>query len=312
MHHILSGQSPDLYPPFGSPGFFFNTPEHLAQQGPGTLHTVAALNQRTGQTEARCAYFIHAGQALSPAAAPFGSVEFVADLPDTILDALIDRLLHDAKRAGATRIRLTNYPHCYAPEQAAQLTRQLLRAGFGVAESNQTYFLSVGTAPFAGGMHPSEQRRLRQCSRAGFRFEHWPRPDGPELARFIAETRHRQGYRLTIPNNRLLALLDTFPRQFPVFTVRDGNRLIALTVAVRVRTDILYSFLPASDPDYHTRSPMVMLTDGLFQYCRQAQIRLLDLGLSLDGDRRPKPGLLRFKQNLGALPSPKLVFERDI
>ncbi len=81
-------------------------------------------------------------------------------------------------------------------------------------------------------------------------------------------------------------------------------------MTVRVRDDILYTFLPASNPAYHAYSPLVLLMDGLFEYCQQQQIRLLDLGVSLDGNHQPKPSLLRFKRNLGALESPKVCFEK--
>ncbi|GAB4027621.1 hypothetical protein GCM10028773_59450 [Spirosoma koreense] len=55
---------------------------------------------------------------------------------------------------------------------------------------------------------------------------------------------------------------------------------------------------------------MVMLLDGLFVYCQQHRIQLLDLGTALDENGQPKPGLMRFKRNVGAQESPKLVFEK--
>lgn len=97
-----------------------------------------------------------------------------------------------------------------------------------------------------------------------------------------------------------------------VFTVRDGAQLAALTVAVRVRSDILYNFLPASPLAYRPFSPMVMLLDEVVAYCRRQNIRVLDLGTSLDGDHQPKASLMRFKRNLGAQESPKLIFEKRL
>ena len=117
---------------------------------------------------------------------------------------------------------------------------------------------------------------------------------------------------MTISPERLITLLHEFPDQFAVFTVMDRDIIAALTVAIRVRHDILYNFLPASNSDYQTFSPMVMLTDGLFTYCRQQGIHLLDLGVSLDANHQPKPGLMRFKRNLGAQESPKLIFEKTL
>ena len=296
--------------PFFQDGFFFNTPDHLHQQGGQESRTVTALNQTTNRTEARCTFFVQSDKAVSPVAAPFGSVEFIRTLPDAVLSGVIDALIDEACATGTPTLRLVNYPHCYAPEQAHRLTNHLLQRGFRVAAANQNFFLPIASDPFESTIDASERRRLRKCRRAGFRFEHWCRPDVDTVTSFLATTRHRQGYRLTMSTERLNELLRHFPDQFSVFVVKDGPALAALTVTVRVRADILYNFLPASSPNYHAFSPMVMLTDGLFGYCQQQQIRLLDLGVSLDGEHQPKPSLMRFKRNLGAQESPKLTFEK--
>lgn len=299
---------PAAIPRFSQPGFFFNDADYLSEHT-GLFCVITALNQATGQADARCTFFIESNRAVSPAAAPFGSVEFVPTLPDSVLNSLIDALVDEARATGAPRLRLVNYPHCYAPEQALRLTNQLLQRGFRVVADNQNFFLPVIHEAFENTIDASERRRLQKCRRAGFQFTQWDSPDLDAVTSFLVRTRQQRGYALTLSTERLRCLIQTFPNQFPVFVVNDGPIIAALTVAVRVRDDILYNFLPASDPDYHAHSPMVLLTDGLFGYCQQGQIRLLDLGVSLDGNHQPKPSLMRFKRNLGALESPKLIFE---
>ncbi|RYC71939.1 GNAT family N-acetyltransferase [Spirosoma sordidisoli] len=297
--------------PYAEDGFFFNTPEHVRQQHPGTGRTVLAVNTRTGRAEARCTFFVDGNQARSPAAAPFGSVEFTDTLPDTALGDFLDTLLAVVSASGVSRFRLVNYPHDYAPRQAQQLTEQLTRRGFGIVSTTASYLLPITDDPFDTRIDASERRRLQKCRNAGFRFEHWPNPDIDRVTAFLVSTRQQQGYALSLPPEQLGQLLRTFPNQFLVFVVSDTGAVAALTIAVRVRADILYSFLPASSPDYHTFSPMVLLIDGLVGYCRQQQIRLLDLGVSLDGDHQPKPSLSRFKRRLGAQESPRLTFEKQ-
>ncbi|WP_080238580.1 GNAT family N-acetyltransferase [Spirosoma rigui] len=296
--------------PFSPNGFFFNTPEHVHQQSAGGAHTVVAVNTLTNRVEARCSFFVDGDQARSPAAAPFGSVEFVETLPEPVLDTVLDALLAAVVATGVSVFRLVNYPHCYAPPQAKRLTAQLLNRGFTVVSANQNAFLPITSDLFETIIDASERRRLQKCRRAGFRFDHWQQPDLDAVTSFLISTRQRQGYALTLPPDRLRRLLQTFPDEFPVFVVRAGTAIAALTIAVRVRSDILYSFLPASSPAYHTYSPMVLLTDGLVGYCQAQHIQLLDLGVSLDGDYQPKPSLVRFKQNLGAQECPKLTFEK--
>lgn len=296
--------------PFFEDGFFFNSPDHLRQQSQDDAHTVTALNRITGRTEARCTFFVEPNGAVSPAAAPFGSVEFIHTLPDAVLSDMLDAIIREAQTTGAPRLRLVNYPDCYAPEQARRLSEHLIGRGFRVTAADPSFFLPVTNNPFENTIDASERRRLRKCRQAGFQFLHECCPNVDEVLSFLLKTRRQQSYTLTLPIERLKHLLGSFPEQFSVFVVKDGPVIAALTVTVRVREDILYNFLPASNPDYHTYSPMVLLTDGLFSYCQRQQIRLLDLGVSLDGNQQPKPSLIRFKRNLGAQESPKLTFEK--
>ncbi|UFH56408.1 GNAT family N-acetyltransferase [Spirosoma sp. KNUC1025] len=291
-------------------GFFFNEPAHLCQQSDGPFYLLTALNQRTGLTEARCAFFPNADKAVSPIAAPFGSIEFADTLPEPTLDAFLKALITAVQSIGTfARLQLTNYPACYAPSQASRLVTKLSEHGFQIIQTNPTFYLAT-KSDFAQAFAPAERRRLRKCREAGFQFQQCASHEVLNVVRFLYETRRQQGYTLTIAPAKLEKLLQTFPEQFPVFTVTDGPKLAALTVAVRVREDILYTFLPASHPDYRTFSPMVMLTDGLVSYGRERNIRLLDLGTSLDENQLPKLSLMRFKRNLGARESPKLVFEK--
>lgn len=309
---ILRQQSPlpAAIPRFSQPGFFFNDADHVCQQSTRPFYVITALNQTTGQADARCTFFVEPDRAISPAAAPFGSVEFVQTLPDSVLSSFIDALTSEARSTGVPALRLVNYPHCYAPEQAHRLTEQLDQRNFRVAAAEPTFYLPVTHEAFEDTIDASERRRLQKCRRAGFTVSQWHRPDVDTVTAFLVETRQQQGYKLLLPPDRLRNLLHTFPTKFAVFVVNDGPVTAALTVTVRVRDDILYNFLPASDPAYHAYSPMVLLTDGLFGYCQQQQIRLLDLGTSLNGNRQPKHSLMRFKRNLGALESPKLIFEK--
>jgi hypothetical protein len=310
---IISQQNPPTadIPEFCQPGFFFNESEHLRQQK-GMFHLLTALNQHTGRSEARCAFFVGTEGAISPGAAPFGSVEFAENLPETVLDELLESLQETARFAGATTLRLVNYPHCYAPKQAERLTDTLVKQGFRVLKKDQNFYLPISQNPFKTNIDESERRRLRKCREAGFQFAHWATPNIDEVVTFLQQIWLQKGYRPSLSPELLTRLLTDFSNQFYVFTVKDGNKLAALTVAVRVRQDILYNFLPVSDLAYQSFSPMVMLTDGLFTYCQQQGIQLLDLGVSLDADRRPKPSLIRFKQNLGAQSSPKLIFEKTL
>lgn len=297
-------------PTFSEPGFFFNEETQLRQQDSGSFHLLTALNTHTDQADARCAVFVDEELAISPKLAPFGSVEFVSTLPEHTLIELIDTLEDEVIQMGLPILRLTNYPHCYAPQQSERLQRELLRRAYRKVDELANFHIAITAASLPARMHLSERRRLAKCLKGDFKVSRWVDPPIDTVLQFIQHSRQQQDYPLTIAPNRLAYLLLNFPDQYQVFVVRDGSNIAALTVAVRVRHDILYNFLPSDDLTYRSYSPAVLLTQGLYSYCQQEGITLLDLGVSVDEHRQPKPSLVRFKRNLGALESPKTVWEK--
>ncbi|ADB40243.1 GNAT family N-acetyltransferase [Spirosoma linguale] len=303
---------PPEIPAFCQPGFFFNEYTHLRQQRNGQFYLISAVNLFTQEADARCAFFIHSTDAISPAAAPFGSIELSETLPNTVLSTFVAVLITTAHKLGSTRIRLVTYPRCYAPQQTNRLLSVLAEHKFVIVESNPSSFLSITDKSFEIKLAPAARRRLRKCREAGFTFAHQQTPNVVDVVKFIRRTRQQQGYPLPLEPEQLIDLLQSFPEKFSVFTVINGTSLAAVMITVRVRHDLLYAFLPASDPAYHAFSPMIFLIDGLYSHCQQQGIQLLDLGVSLDASRQPKPSLLRFKRNLGAQESPKYTVERRI
>ncbi len=299
-------------PAFSEPGFFFNEEAQLRQQDSGSFQLLTALNTTTRQVDARCAVFVDNELAISPKLAPFGSVEFISALPEHTLIALIDSLEEEVIRLGLPVLRLTNYPHCYARHQAERLARELQRRHYRMVDQLVNFHIDVTAEPLTSRMHLSERRRLVKCIRANFEVTTWTDPPIEKVVEFVERSRRQQGYPLTLSPERLAYLLRNFPDQYVVLVVRDGTTIAALTIAVRVRHDILYNFLPADNLAYRAYSPAVMLTHGLYAYCQQEGITLLDLGVSVDEHRQPKPGLMQFKRNLGALESPKIVWEKGV
>jgi hypothetical protein len=293
-------------------GFLFNELPHVHQQNNGCVHLLSALNTATRLVEARCYFSVQSTKAVSPAAAPFGSIEFAGNLPDHVLNDFIQRLTQVAANVGAKTLQLVNYPHCYAPVQADKLTGLLVKQGFSLTETSGNFHIPVTNQPFEQTITSAEYRRLQRCQHASFQFNEWLNPDIDFVTSYLVKARMLQNYPLSIPASRLADLLCLFPDKFVVFVVKDGSTVAALTIAVRVRKDILYYYLPASHPDYRSFSPMVMLIAGLYRYCQQHGISLLDLGVSLDNNRLPKPSLMRFKRNVGAQESLKLTFEKSL
>ena len=126
---------------------------------------------------------------------------------------------------------------------------------------------------------------------------------------FVKRSRERKGFPLTLTFEQLKSLFELFPNQFKLFTVYLGDELAAVSVAIHINERILYHFFPADNERLLSFSPSIFLLEGIYNYCREQKMGILDLGIATYHGE-PNLGLIRFKKNLGAQESLKLTFEK--
>jgi hypothetical protein len=308
--HPLSADLPALTGRIDFETYLFNEPAHLLTQ-PGSSAFCFLLISPDHVIKARFTLFIQQNQGLSPFRAPFGSIEFAANLGVAHLDFFLDQIEEFGREKQLQSIRITGYPFSYAPEASQTLSQRLLYRGYRIINSELSYHLSVSTKPFESLLQESERRRLRKCEKAGFQFAEEKQPDLEKVYQYVAACRLRRGFPVSLSQQAFVALFHQFPDVYRVFTVTDGNNVVALTVTVKINDRILYNFYPADAVGYQTYSPTVLLTKGLYAHCQEKCFAMLDLGISTD-QGAANYGLIRFKQNLGAIASLKLSFEKEL
>jgi len=293
----------------GTADFWFHQRAFLQGQPCGEPVVFQLHQRRPDRVAAAFVLYERDGAGVSPCRAPFGGIVLNPTVPFEALSALLRAVEAFARERGLREIRVVSYPFCYAPEASALLTAAFTAGGYAVAVTDLNFHIPVTPEPLEGRLHPSERRRLRKCGRAGLHFAEEAAPDLPHLYGFVADCRRRRGFPVTLDYAGFEALFYRHPDQYKVFTVRDGNRLAALAVGIRVAPPILYYFFPADDAAYAAHSPTVPLLAGMYGYAQRHGYRQLDLGIATDGGR-PNPGLIRFKRNMGAEPSLKLTFRK--
>lgn len=293
--------------------WLFNTPLHVRYQAAEEVYTFVLTNADT-QSDAYGFFhlFVQVPKGISPFRASFGSFEIAEHLSHEDFDEWLDFIENFSKTLGIRSITLKHYPSCYNPNRTAFIKRGLLRNSFGILQSTSNQHLAVTSCCFEEGLHASEKRRLRKCTKAGFRFEEWQKPIPEDVYQFIQHNRKSLGYSLSFSLEQFKMWLRVFPEYFRIYCVKDGDTLASLTIAVQVGEQVLYNFCPADNLSYRTFSPAVMLNKGLYDYCQKHDISLLDLGVSVDEHGLEKPSLRRFKQNLGAKNCDKLQFHKII
>lgn len=104
---------------------------------------------------------------------------------------------------------------------------------------------------------------------------------------------------------------NSFADDFFIFGVFDGQKLAAASISIRTNTKTLYDFYHDHDAAFDSMSPVVMLVDGIYSFCRDKNLSLLDLGTSSLNNTH-NFSLLHFKLLVGAQPSPKFTFEKNL
>lgn len=299
--------------------WLFNTPEYAHYQAKNhKIYTFVLANLT--QTEALAFFHLFVSKSsqnaprvgISPARASFGSFEMPASLSRPKLDYFIGKIKQFAKNQGIDSLQIKQFPACYAPAAAQLIADALAQNGFEVAFQAENQHLDVSALPFETHLHLSEKRRLRKCLRAGFVFDEWPNPHLPTVFDFIEQNRRNLGYAMTFDFATMSEWFALFPDHYRVFCVKDPHQIVALTVAVRVGSGVLYNFCPADHLHYRAFSPTVLLNAGLYRYCQQNQIEVLDLGVSTDTNGVQKASLVRFKSNMGAQMSQKTIFKNTL
>ncbi len=300
---------------FLSPGFelyLYNTTRHLATQRANQPFSIVLSDTRTQQVAALFHADLDGEAAVSLPNAPFGGLEFMDGISGEALGDLLESVEVFCRARNLSWLKVKLPPGGYDEKRFACLQEVYKGQGFEVANSFLNHHISVDNTPFVRKIHPSERKRLRKCQRAEFVAEEWENPDPARVYSFLAESRERQGYALSLDSAQLQKLLTRLPEEVKVFVVRDGAEIASLTVAIRVNRRVLYNFCPADNLDYRAFSPTVMLNCALYEYARNEGVGIIDLGVSLDHLGKEKASLVRFKENLGGRPSLKMTYQKAI
>ncbi len=269
-----------------------------------------ALHRKNKRVVASLYLNINREVARSSVQSPFGTIECSNTLPtETLYDFLV--FVETSIRAlGVREIIIRNPPLHYNSEKEALLQVFLFNLGYSVicAEVGATRFV---TNDFALELTRMERRKLTKSKYAGLTYTLLQNENAYEVYNFIYKCRQQKGYSLSMSLDELTRAMTEFPDRYLLFGVFQGDEMIAASVTVRITSSILYIFYADHAQAYDKLSPVVLLVKGIYVYCQQHGITLLDFGTSARNGM-PNFGLLNFKHRLGAKASPKLTFAKTL
>ncbi len=288
--------------------YLFNQYEHLQLQDKKHWRCFYLLDE----SEACQAFIwlnIQDGIASSPLKAPFGSFEYKPTVSIQSLFEFIDYILNTLTAEGIKKIIIKQSPDAYEHPKRCELNSILMNLGYTITKAEIGSIIPVQQTAYDTLLNDWEQRKLRQAKENNFAFTVADKASLANIYQFIRDCRDKKGYELSMPLQDLQLLRDTFPDAIKLFVLRNESDLIAACISIQVSHDILYTFYYDHASAYKQYSPVVMLMEGIYDYCQQNQCRLLDLGTAyLNG--KPNFSLLTFKQHLGSQPTSKFTFEK--
>lgn len=297
----------DVVNPIFEP-FWFNSQEYANHQSEILKYTFL---HEDGPKQLYVRLYRKENELISPWRAPFGGFEFSQETTLPILFNFVKEVIEQVKLKGINKISIVAPPECYDLSKADLLDEALIHRGFSAVITELNYHLSTDMGEFESFIHDSEKRRLNKCLNAGFKCSVETNPDYKQIHQLISDCRSRKGHPLSMNSDDFERLFINFPNRYVIFAVKDKDKTIAAAVGVKVRSDILYNFLPADHQDYLSYSPMVLLNKGIYDYCCENSYQLYDLGIATSGGLRNE-GLIKFKEHLGGKLSHKYSYELKI
>lgn len=308
---FLADQLPFGYV-FNFDNYLFNKVKHIKTQGIEYRADYFIVNTVKRRIEGKIHFLLKDGVAYSPFKSLFGSFEFNLRIHPNLLLDFWSFIENDLRLRRIKEVRITTFADCYDSKKSAIISKTMENSGFKIVLKAINHHITIDENPLKERMHPMEVRRLNKCELSGFSFQQEEPAQAEEIYDFLHFCRQEDDLQLSITKDTFLNYLDKFPKNYPFFSVRNDDKLLAATIAIRVHRKILYSFLPGSLRKFKKYSPTVMLNDGLYTYCQAHNIEMLDLGISTEKDGTDQKSLIVFKERIGGEKSFKYFFEKRL
>ncbi|MFK7901038.1 MAG: GNAT family N-acetyltransferase [Cyclobacteriaceae bacterium] len=277
--------------------FFFNTRNYIESKKPDQFYLFQKENSF-------CYLFKKEDTLYSPLQATFGGIEY-----DSLknLDAILTKITSFRVENNINEIFIGMPPSYLSlfPEEEQAL---VLKHTFKQEVIDKNYHINIEERGFEDNLHHSEKRRLKKCLDNGFVFSEWTNPDLNKVYDFIKKCRERKSFPMTMSEGDFKAMFSLFSSHYKVFVVKKDVNIAALGVTTSLSKDVFYHFYPADNEKYSSYSPSVLLHKGLYDYCKSNNYKTLDLGIASDKGI-DNEGLIRFKENLGAIESTKITWK---
>jgi Acetyltransferase (GNAT) domain len=290
----------------------FNHPEYLARRPDDAGEVMRVDHVEDGRLRGSFTGVRIGDCFVSGHSAPMGGPDLVRDdEPAERVEALVEATLTELRRAGVrwARVRARTGAWCPADRKAAFA---LLRAGFTPEVVHLNHHVDLtGLADadaYLAALDPKARNMVRKAQAFDLRFADATTDEEWRSAWAVLEAnKAAKGRRMSIGLDYARDLAGAFPgriRLSALWAECGAPVAAALTYLVRDGVELVANW----GDGCHSlpRSPMNLLARELVARALGEETRLLDLGISSDGDGSPNHGLAFFKERVLGRPEVRL------
>ncbi len=247
--------------------------------------------------------------AISGYKSTFGSFDVMQEVIEDDLIWFLKRIHNNFKNIGIKEIEIRHFPAYIIGSD--MIGNALIKAGYVAVFTEINQHITIEKLSFELIARRNEIKKVRQCENEGFQFAISSLDKLQDIYKLVVDTRQRKGYKVSMTFKELQCAVQANPDKYLLFTVFDGNCLIATSVSIVLNETTIYNFYHADDLNYRTKSPLTFLIKHIYTYCFNKNYKILDLGISSENGILNK-GLYSFKKNLGAISGEKKLYRLKV
>lgn len=302
MIQFFSGKVPTGYSSFEESLYLQHAHRQLQSRGMWLSYYIA--DDKKKKVIGAIHFCMQQRQAQSPYRAPHGGLELVKPVSKKNLAAFWAFVSADLASRKCLRVAVKCASRLADEDNLIEAS--MMQSGFQCVMTEAAAIIPV-TNEYRKRLHESERKRLNKCLRAGMEVQPLPANQIKPVYEFIKACRQAKNYVLSLSWAAMQKLVKAFPQRVVPFVVMKDDHWVAASLIIVVNDQLVYDFYHDHDAAYDAYSPVVLLVEGIHEWCRQHGYSQIDLGTSMRGDQ-VNTGLYRFKLRLGAQPAIKNTF----
>jgi hypothetical protein len=309
-YQFYEGELPSAYR-YNFEPYLFNREEYRLLQSAANWISFYILNEREFSVEGHLHFYLKDDWARSIMQSPFGGIEFNDRVENKAVFHFIEFVCKKLKERGIKNLTVISAPNGYHSPKQTLIELFFLNLGFVVSTAEVGSLIHVSENPFSEILHPRKKRKLAQTLQADLSFKILEKNSLEDIYEFIAFHRKEKNYQLSISLEHLKKSVEKIDDVYKFFGVFDGGTLVAASIAVLVSKKILYHFISDHLRKVGEAKPVLALMNGIYDYCFQNNIIILDLGTSAK-ESQPNFKLIKFKSEIGGVPTHKFTFTKRL